>query len=219
MDETLLEKVIDGDVLAWHTLWHAIEPTVWQVTGKWQLVGKLCKRDDDRRNIVVEVMNLLREQGHRRIRIYLDSRGTRERSSFKSWLATVTARASIDYLRAHPEFDDARGRPGAAPKWVHVVPMADPDARAVPADASSRAAVAQLLDRARRDLRPDQLAALSLWLEGSTAEEIDEELVLGDAPAADRLVRSALKRLRDRFATTTLDTLIMRAPERIEETT
>lgn len=217
MNEALLQRVVAGDVLAWHSLWKAVEPTVWHITGRWQLVGQLSKRDDDRRNIVVDVMHRLQDDGHRRIRAFLAAEPSAAKSSFKAWLVTMTTRAAIDYLRAHPEFDAARGRAGEA-RWFKVVPMSDPDGRSTVADAPSKAAVSELLDRARRDLRNDQLRALSLWLEGGTHLEIEQELGLRDAGAGERLVRSALKKLRDRFAPGH-DTLIEGTRDHLRETT
>lgn len=198
--DALIHRVVDGDTSAWHALWSAIEPTIWHVTGQWRLVGPLSRSDDDRRNILVEVMHLLREGEHRRLRIYLQSAGNRPTSSFKTWLATVTARAAIDYLRAHPEFDDARGRASEEPRWVRLLPMAEIELGTIESDAATRASAAQLVERARRDLKPDQLRALSLWLEGSSHDDIRMELGLAHSIEAERLVRAALKRLRDRFA-------------------
>jgi DNA-directed RNA polymerase specialized sigma24 family protein len=197
--DALVRKVIAGDARAWQALWSAIEPTVWHITGKWQIVGPLSRRDEDRRDIVVEVMDRLRQGGFRRLKAYLDSCAGRPSSSFKTWLATVTARAAIDHVRAHPEFSDTRGRPGTEPSWVRVVPMANVDAGTTTSDATTSAAASQLLERAKVELRGEQLRALSMWLEDASHADIAIELGLADPHEADRLVRSALKRLRDRF--------------------
>jgi DNA-directed RNA polymerase specialized sigma24 family protein len=203
--EALLRKVIDGDARAWHELWDAVQPTLWAITGKWQITGPLSQRDDDRRNIVVDVMQRLRVDGFRRLRSYLaslEAAPAARAGSFKTWLATVTARTAIDYVRAHPEYRDARGRDDAsegADRWVRIVPLAGEPVQPA-ADPTKVATAAVLLERARAELRPEQLSALYLWLQGDDHVEIAARLGLGSPREADRLVRAALKRLRDRYS-------------------
>ena len=111
--EELVRRVVAGDPRAWHELWDAVQPTLWAITGKWQITGPLSQRDEDRRNIVVEVMERLRADGFRRLKSYLASlepEGNPRAGSFKTWLCTVTARTAIDYVRAHPEYRDVRSR-------------------------------------------------------------------------------------------------------------
>lgn len=201
MDD-LISQVIAGDTAAWHRLWSAVQPTVWAITGNWRITGAVSRREEDRKNIAVDVMERLRADDCRRLRAYLDGARRRPGSSFKAWLATVTARAAIDYVRAHPEFDDGRGT-NREPRWFRVVPTANVDAgAATDRDPVLRATAHELLDRARRDLEPKQLSALAHWLEGRSHDEIASRLSLADGGEADRLVRAALKRLRDRFAGT-----------------
>jgi DNA-directed RNA polymerase specialized sigma24 family protein len=201
----LVSRVVEGDDAAWRAFWRAVEPTVWAVTGKWQYTGPLAQRDDDRRNIVVDVMERLREGGCRRLRGFLESSEGRGGSSFKAWLATVTARAAIDYVRAHPEYVDPRGAgastaDGALSRWIRIVPMPASEPAAPGLDPVRIATASVLLERARQDLDRAQLSALYLWLQGEDAAAIAERLGLATPRDAERLVRAALKRLRDRYA-------------------
>ncbi len=196
----LADRAASGDAAAWRELWRAVEPTIWAITGKWQFTGPLSRREDERRDMVLEVMERLRADDFRRLRDFLAA--AKERGgSLKAWLATVTARAAIDHVRAHPEYLDPRGG-GASdgPRWVTVVPMPDAELAHPFADPDKVATAIVMLDRARRDLEPDQLAALYVWLHGGDHGEIATRLGLGSARDADRLVRAALKRLRDRYA-------------------
>ena len=223
--EPLVRKVVGGDARAWQELWVAIEPTVWAITGRWQLTGKLAGRDDDRRDIVVRVMERLREDRFRRLRSYLASADARAAGSLKTWLATVTARAAIDHVRAHPEYTDVR-RPApvtADPetteirsRWVPIVPLHDePDGE--PADPTEVMTATRLLEKARGELRSDQLQALYLWLSGHDHAEIADRLELATPRDADRLVRAALKRMRDRYGR--VEPAAAAAAATVEETT
>ncbi len=180
----LVESTIAGDARAWQELWRTVHPMLWAITGLWRLVSCLCRSDEDRRNIVVRVMGQLHEDRFRRLRLFRDSCARRGESSFRAWLATVAARSAISYARAH--------RPAESIASLSMeLPPADPTAALLGRD---------LLDRARNHLRADQLDALSLWLDGWDHAEIALKLGLGQRSLADQLVRSGLKRLRDRFA-------------------
>lgn len=206
--ELLVRRVVGGDAAAWQTLWVAVEPTVWAITGKWQLTGPLARRDDERRDIVVKVMERLREDGFRRLKAYLASIDASSSGSLRTWLATVTARTAIDHVRAHAEYTDVRRTSPAArdaettevrSRWVPIVPMPDAEPASAAADPTEIMTAAHLLERARGELRSDQLEALYLWLQGHDHSEIADRLELAGSRDAERLVRAALKRLRDRY--------------------
>jgi DNA-directed RNA polymerase specialized sigma24 family protein len=196
----LADRAASGDAAAWRELWRAIQPTIWAITGKWQFTGPLSRRDDERRDIVLEVMERLRADDFRRLKSFLGAAPERG-GSFKAWLATVTARAAIDHVRAHPEYLDPRaGAASDGPRWVTVVPMPDAELAYPFVDPEKVATAVIMLERARKDLAPDQLAALYVWLHGGDHGEIAARLGLASARDAERLVRAALKRLRDRYA-------------------
>jgi len=91
MVDELIQEVVDGDGQAWQALWRAVEPTIWALTGWGRVTGPIAQREDDRRNILLEVMGRLRADDFSRLRRYLASTKHRATpSSFKTWLATVT---------------------------------------------------------------------------------------------------------------------------------
>ncbi len=198
--EDLVERTIGGDDRAWRSLWLAVEPTLHRITARFRVTGRLGRCDDERRNIVLRVMGQLHADDFRRLRMYHASRDRRGEGDFRAWLSTMAARSAISYLRAHPEY---LGRPspddGRLNRWAQVVPL-DPDLDAPAAEPTRAVEARAVLALAGRQLRDEQLDALLLWLEGREHGEIAARLLLGDGATADRLVRSALKRLRDRLA-------------------
>jgi hypothetical protein len=198
--EDLVDGTLGGSVDAWQALWLAVEPLLWDLTARFRLTSRLCRSEEDRRNIVLGVMERLHADDFRRLRRFrasLDESGDRRGGGFEPWLATMAARAAVSYLRAHPEY--ARGADHGRSRWVELEPMPTDleDARADPA---RDVAASSLLAEARRILRQDQLEALLLWLSGRDHAEMAQGLGLDGEAAADRLVRSALKRLRNRSA-------------------
>jgi hypothetical protein len=69
----LLERAMGGERAAWHDLWRRAEPLIWTVSGKWQAAGPLCKNPDERREIVLRVMERLRDEDFRRLRAFAAS--------------------------------------------------------------------------------------------------------------------------------------------------
>jgi DNA-directed RNA polymerase specialized sigma24 family protein len=188
----LIDRTIAGDTGAWHELLvDEVEPVVAVVTGRWKVVGRLCRSEEDRRNIADDVIERLHADGFRRLR-ELRVPGEERRAPFGPWIARVAANTAIDYLRACPEYDATRRR------WARIGQLHE-GLPGVHADPSGAFDAGTILDCASRILRPRQIVALYLWLTGSSKEDIAGRL--GITPAAVvRLVRSALKRLRDRFA-------------------
>jgi DNA-directed RNA polymerase specialized sigma24 family protein len=195
---SLAAEAVEGDPRAWRALWCRLEPLVWGLSGKWQVLGPLCRRQEDRQNVVLAVMERLQDDDFRRLRAFLSTAKSRADPVFRAWVLTVSTRVAIDYSRAHSEHLDPRGRRGRE-RWVELVPLAE----ATPSaglDPARRAQVLELLERARSELRSDQLLALAAWLEGEDPAGIAKRLGVTDPSAAQRTLRSALKRLRDRYA-------------------
>jgi hypothetical protein len=192
--EALVDRVIEGDERAWQALWLALDPEIERIAGRDRVTGKLSRRYDERRDIVVLVMDELRRDDFAILRD-LQVALRRRDGSFRANFCTLTKHLAIDYTRAHAEFRPAKG--GSA--WaVHVAVPADLQAGGVdPVGAITMDAV---LDFAVRELRPAQLQALLLWTTGEGMEDIAKQLHLATPDQARHLVRSAQKRLRDRFA-------------------
>ena len=196
--ETLAEAASRGDAAAWHALWTEIEPIIWGITGKWQITGPMCKSDDDRREIVVRVMERLRADQLRRLRAVTASGALDRPGAFRAWVTTVATRVAIDYVRSRPEHLDPRNR-GGGRRWVEVLVGEEGSLRAQTTDPLRLASAEQMLDRARELLTRDQMVALWYWLDGGDHEVIAHRMRLANAKQAERLLRAGLKRLRDRF--------------------
>ncbi|MBL8610635.1 MAG: hypothetical protein JNL38_25070 [Myxococcales bacterium] len=201
MTSDLLTRVVAGDTRAWHRFWSEAEATIWPVTGNPRVLGRLAGEIDERRAVVVAVMNRLRDSDFARLRAFVGRAGDRAPRALAAWLVVVTTRVAIDHLRAHERYRDRRLRDGV-PRWIEVLPLDDDADGAAPPRLSTEDMVTarSALGFARSTLAGDQLAALEGWLEGRDVDELRATLALRDREAATRLVRSALKRLRDRYA-------------------
>ncbi|MCC6903276.1 MAG: hypothetical protein IT377_30165 [Polyangiaceae bacterium] len=191
----LAARASAGDRRAWHALWQLLEPRIWAMSGRWQLAGPLCQSADDRREIVLRVMAKLRHAGFRRLRAFAESAGATSDAAFVAWLTAVTTRVAIDAQRAHPEHV---GRTDRA-RWVDLVPLDDAPPPLTERDLTAHATVLRVLEHARNELTADQLTALSMWLEGESNDAIARRLNATTPQDAQRTLRAALKRLRDRF--------------------
>jgi DNA-directed RNA polymerase specialized sigma24 family protein len=200
----LLPRVLSGEASAWHELWKRSEPLIWGISGKWQVSGPLCRESDERREIVLRVMERLREADFRRLRVFAASRGADSDAAFRSWLLTLAARVAIDRMRAHPENVDPRGRRDED-RWARLVSLDDAPPLAAEIDLHGRTTALELLERARSELNVEQLTALCLWLDGVGFDAIAARLRLDDDRAALKVVRAALKRLRDRYREAPMD--------------
>ncbi len=152
------------------------------------------------------MLERFREDQYRALTRYLEVR-TRYREadpdgerSLDRWLAVVSRRLCIDYLRSLPEYRRVRGAAGRSTRQVVV--------SSLPAELSSADSNVRQWQCDRLDVRRivvalgepgfprDQRAALVLWLEGYAAEDIATRLGLVDVLAARRLLRGARQRLR-----------------------
>lgn len=197
LDDELLERVVAGDALAWHQLWRRMEPLVDRVCRSPRIVGPLARREDERRNIELAIIAGLREKSFRRLRAYLDARKAGRAGSFGAWLTTVARRVALDAVRAHPEHLDPRGRRGGD-RWARFTPNWSEHGVSTPGRTETLVRAAQLMDAARASCSPEQLDVLHRWLAGASRAEIAAELRV-PSELVHRRLRSALKRLRDRY--------------------
>lgn len=203
--EALVLRAAAGDETAWTSLWNALEPRLQGLVRQPRVTGRLSQQEDDRRNIVVEVMARLREVDMRRLKLYLEARRQNPRLVFLPWVIVVAKRVAIDYMRGHGDYVDRRRNrnPGSAPgAWInlHTLPG---DSRLVGGrpPVTNRSVAMAMLRYAYSELPADQLAALELWIVQHDYPDIAQELGLDGAGAAQRLVRAALVRLRRHFRT------------------
>jgi DNA-directed RNA polymerase specialized sigma24 family protein len=202
--ETLVAQAAAGDELAWKRLWGILETRLGQLLSRPHFLGPVAKREDDRRNIIVEVMSRLREREFHRLRLFTTAHEKNPGLGFWTWLRVVTKRTGIDYMRAHPDYIDRRrtAGPESEPgRWVHAgtLPASSQLGGAAP-QYTNRGTAAELLRHATASLPQTQLQALKLWIEGQEHADIALQLQLpGGAAEAERAVRAAIERLRRHF--------------------
>jgi hypothetical protein len=199
--ETLVLAAIEGDELAWKRLWRALEPGLLRMLAQPQVFGRLCQREDDRRDVVVAVMARLRADDFHRLRLYVDAKRTSPELRFFTWLRVVAKRVGIDHIRAHPEWMRRSDPEASAPgRWIDPVTLPPPSriGSARPA-ITNHQAVRELLAHARDTIDAGQLRALELWSSGESFKDIAFSLALADAGQAQKTVRAAIERLRRSF--------------------
>jgi len=204
--EALIARAAQGDASAWRALWADVEPWLEKVVANPRFLGRVGQRDDDRSNIIVEVMARLHSDNFHRLKLYVDTRRTSPQLKFKTWLRVVTKRVGIDYLRGHQNYLDRRRDPnrGSAPgEWIEAGTL--PSGSKLPGERppmTNRGTALEMLRYAAGAVPEPQLSALELWTQSASYDDIARELQIdGGAAGAERLVRAALERLRRRFRT------------------
>jgi len=90
-----------------------VEPWLEKLVANPRFLGRLGQREDDRANIILEVMARLYADGFHRLKLFVESRRTSPQLKFKTWLRVVTKRVGIDYMRGHQNYIDRRHDPDA----------------------------------------------------------------------------------------------------------
>lgn len=198
--QPLVERTLAGDRQAWGELWCLMAPTIERIAGRFRVTGRLSGCEDDRRNVVVRVMERLHADGFHRLRA-LHEVLLRRDGTFRTWIAILAKNSGISYMREHPEHvrDHA---PEASSGWVDLVPLPEmlEDLLPISIRAIKTIEAHRIEAYVEHNLEPHERDALHLWLLGHDDVEIAEALRLADADAADHLVRAIVKRLRRRFA-------------------
>ena len=204
--EELVARAADGDTAAWCAVWEEVEPWLEKLVGNPRFLGRVGQRDDDRNNILIEVMARLHADGFHRLKLYCETRRTSPHLRFKTWLRVVAKRVGIDYLRGHQNYVDRRRDPdrGSTPgQWVEAGTL--PSQSQLPGERppmTNRGTALELLRYAASAVPEPGLSALELWTQSASYPDIARELALPDgADGAERLVRAALERLRRHFRT------------------
>lgn len=206
--EPLVAAAAAGDELAWHELWSHLEPRLTALLRRPQFTGPLARVEDDVRDIVVAVMAKLRQHDCQRLRVYLEQRRADPELGFMRWLTVVAKRVAIDAQRAHPDYVDRRR---AAPRadggedvppgvWLEMEEL--PDEGAVGSSRppmTNRVTARQILRYADGVCSEPQRRALEMWAGQASREDIARDLGLPGPDDAERLVRSAVERLRHHF--------------------
>jgi hypothetical protein len=194
--EPLVMSAIAGDLTAWAKVWLALDPLIEEIAGRRRVTSRLSGSKDERRNVVVNVMELLQADDFERLRLFHACLLRRDGSA-RAWLLVVTRRVAIDHARCHAEY--LRG--GVERRWVDLVPFSEELDEALPVSLRLVAAIDahRVFACAEQDLEASQVQALRLWVDGDDHRRIAEKLGLGGAYAADLLVRSVVNYLRRLF--------------------
>lgn len=200
--DDLVVRTTAGDETSWRHLWAAIEPRLAEMVASPRFLGRLSRREDDRRNIVVEVMARLRADDFHRLHLFLDAKRENPRLAFMTWLRVVAKRVGIDYLRGHPEYMDRRAHAAASPpgEWVETETLPPASQLASERPPVTKRGTAQEMLRYAAGAIPDtQRRALELWIQGEPFAQIAGALRLAGAEDAARMIRAAIERLRRQF--------------------
>src|SRR5262245_31760580 len=90
--EELVARAAAGEKAAWRALWEDVEPWLEKLVGNPRFLGRIGQREDDRSNIILEVMARLHADGFHRLELYVDTRRTNPQLKFKTWLRVVAKR-------------------------------------------------------------------------------------------------------------------------------
>jgi DNA-directed RNA polymerase specialized sigma24 family protein len=195
----LVSATLAGDETAWQQLWQAVEPTLHAVVRQPRVLGRLAQSEDDCRNVAVAVMARLRADRFARLAQYTAARQHNPALPFLAWLAVVTRRVAIDYLRGHEAYVDRRhdrdaSSPGA---WRQIGALpSDSQLTGGRPPVTGRGTAREVYAVASAELPVEQRAALAAWLEGATFDEIPAR---GAPRRAEKLMRAAVASLRRRF--------------------
>lgn len=215
--EHLAASVVQGDVGAWQELivrisgpieaWAARHPTL----RRWRLDGP-----DDRRAVLVRVLERLAARRHQALADYVDRRGLRPEpgelarlprldevddedlpaTPFAAWLRAVFRYALLDHVHHRLGWRDGAGRRSVGSDAERIGDH-EPSARPALTDALAVAERMAAVNAALDALPAEMAAAVRRWAEGEDFGEVAVALGLPDAAAARRLVRAGHARLRD----------------------
>jgi DNA-directed RNA polymerase specialized sigma24 family protein len=202
--EALVVRAAAGDEPAWQELWALVEPRLTRVVAQPRFLGRLGQREDDRRNIVVDVMARLRSNDFDRLRLYLGARKENPALKFMTWLRVVAKRVGIDYMRGHPDYVDRRRQADASRPGNWIDPATLPPASRIGAGKpgmTNRGTALELL-RYAAEIPEAQRKALEMWVQSESYEDIARAIGAATPAEAERTVRAAIERLRRKFRST-----------------
>lgn len=200
-DEDTVNRVLRGDPAAWMSLFAKYAPVVTAIARTNHSMGSYRTSEDDVRNVMAQVFERLRRDDYRALRTFAPWRDKNPSKVFGDWITILTVNVIRNYITAKlgaPRADQSSAKQ-LVNTWATALDL-DGDGPLVRPHMTTRETAHQILEYAREHLAEDQLAALAGWLEGNSFDELARELALSDARAADKLVRSALAKLRRQFA-------------------
>ena len=129
----LVEGTIAGDRRAKDELWLALDPRIERIAGRRRVTSRLSGSWDDRRNIVVLVMERLLANDCERLR-RLHEVVLRGEGAGWPWIVALVRNTALNYTKAHRERLGAGAREDAS-RWAAILPFDDEIAERLPAPA------------------------------------------------------------------------------------
>lgn len=194
--ESLIERVLDGDPDAWQRFIGRTHPLILRLCRQ-RTPSNALDSEDIRRDLAQRVLDKLCADDFKRLRHFTDTRASYPNTRFASWLRVVVSNASIDYLRALPEFQRRRTDGTVHLTRLHVEPLAGHEIADDSPGMNTQLEVARIVRCFMNPAFPEnQRRALIAWLLGHDADELAEELGLDTRDEARRLLHAARQRLR-----------------------
>lgn len=207
IDDELCERLIlracEGDEEVWKDLTLHLWPHFQALVRSSRAMGNMAKSEDHVHNVLTNLVDKLGTDGGRAITQFPRWKEQNPGKTFSDWIRIVTSYTVNDYVRA------ALGRRKQATPGEEAIPsikrLLNEFASAPISEdlyGSNRPAFTaaqtarQLLTYAETTLAPEQMQALSQWLDGASFEEMDAEL---GADTSKKLVRAAIAVLRRKF--------------------
>jgi hypothetical protein len=197
-------RVVGGDASAWNELVVRLEPLLLELLRRGRTLGPLRHNVDDCRAVMISVLERLRKDDFRGLRLFPPWADANPGKDFGDWIRIVTVNLARDHVTAR--LGDAARSEDQAPlnkrmlnTLASMLPGDDDHRHAFRPSMTNVQMARELLEYAARSLEATQLHALRRWMDGASHDELARELGLASPREADKLVRAALARLRRHF--------------------
>jgi hypothetical protein len=199
-----LPRVVGGDDASWKELVVQLEPHLIALLRRSRTLGPLRHNVDDVRAVMTSVLERLKKDDYRGLRLFQPWAAANPEKDFGDWIRIVTTNMARDHVSSRlGGAGRADGEPPRNKRMLNTL------ASLLPADDDHRLAfrplmtndhlARELMEYAVRALDPVQFRALGRWIEGASFEELAAEFELPAPQDATKLVRAALARLRRHF--------------------
>ena len=204
--EALITRACEGDEEVWKDLTLHLWPHFQALVRSSRAMGSMAKSDDHVQNVLTNLVDKLGTDGGRAVTQFPRWKEQNPGKTFTDWIRIVTSYTVNDYVRAAlgrrkqaaPSEDPLPSIKRLLNEFASAPVSEDLYGSNRPAFTAAQTA-RQLLDYAQAALAPEQMKALSQWLDGASFEEMDAEFGLAE-DASKKLVRAAIAVLRRRFA-------------------
>jgi uncharacterized protein (DUF2267 family) len=197
----LIADVIAGRADAWPKLVEHLFPQLEAIVGRSRHMGPLRGSLDHRRNATTHVLDKLSRNECNALKLLGEWLEANPLKTFDDWLRIVVANGIRDYVTSQLGSPVPEG--AVNKRMLHTLAQALPDddqgrgARPAVTDQQTARAI---LEYAEEHLSDEQMRALAAWLHLGDFAAVSAAAGIPDAAAAEKLVRSALAKLRRQFA-------------------